>query len=96
MITDTLRHKLAIELDATHIDIVDNSWQHAGHAGVAHQPHAEGTHLQITVVSPQFEGVSRLNRHRKVHQALQDAFATHLHALELKTYTPNEWPQEVR
>jgi BolA protein len=88
--TETVRQTLLEALQAQHVAIIDNSWQHQGHAAMAGKT-MEGTHLHITIVSPQFEGVSLLNRHRLVHGALTDAFATHLHALELKTYSPEEW-----
>lgn len=88
--TINLQQMLLEALDAIQVDIIDNSWQHRGHVAMAGNE-LEATHLQITVVSPRFEGVSLLNRHRMVHSALKDAFATHLHALELKTYSPAEW-----
>lgn len=91
MANEAIVEQLKTTLAASHVDIVDNSWMHAGHVAMANVSKAEGTHLQVTVVSPQFEGVSLINRHRMVHQALKEAFAQGLHALELKTYTPQEW-----
>ena len=87
-----IKENLHRELDASHVDIVDFSWQHAGHAAMqGAAAGAEATHLQLTVVSPQFEGTNLINRHRMVHAALKSAFENHLHALVLKTYSPNEW-----
>lgn len=53
-------------------------------------PQNDGTHLQAVVVSESFEGISLLNRHRQVMSAAEKYFSTSLHALEVKTYTPNE------
>jgi stress-induced morphogen len=89
--SDSVKTALMEKLKAEHVEIVDDSWRHAGHQAMAGKPQGEATHLQITVVSPEFEGVSLLARHRMVHQALKEAFATHLHALELKTLSPSEW-----
>jgi stress-induced morphogen len=90
-----LSDKLKQGLDAEHIEIIDNSWMHAGHVAMADTPVSEGTHLQIAVVSAQFEGISLLSRHRMVHQLLKSDFAGLLHALELKTYTPTEWTAQI-
>ncbi len=94
MANEALVEKLKEELNADHVDIIDNSWMHAGHAAVANGP-KEGTHLSIVIVSPKFEGVSLLNRHRMVHEVLEESFKQHLHALELKAYTPSEWQSKV-
>lgn len=91
MANERVIQTLTEALAADHVEIVDNSWRHAGHVAMANVAQAEGTHLQIAVVSRQFEGLNLLDRHRLVHAALKEAFAQGLHALELKTYTPQEW-----
>lgn len=91
MANEALMEKLVEELVAQHVDIIDNSWQHAGHAAMSDVAETTGTHLRIIVVSPKFENVNLIDRHRLVHQALAEAFAGHLHALELKVYSPEEW-----
>lgn len=93
MANESTLNKLYQVLQAEHVEIIDNSWMHAGHVAMAGVPVAEGTHLQVTVVSPLFEGMSRLDRHRMIHQALQEEFAGHLHALEIKAYAPAESPR---
>jgi len=47
-------------------------------------------HLAATVVSPAFEGESLVDRHQRVHDALEDRVTTDIHALELRTYAPGE------
>ena len=51
-----------------------------------------GDHLQAIVISSQFEGKSLVKQHQLVYGALQQAMATEaIHALALKTYTPESW-----
>jgi BolA family transcriptional regulator, general stress-responsive regulator len=87
-IVEQLKTMLTDALDATAVVIEDDSWQHAGHGGAPQQ--TEATHLTITVVSPRFEGVSLIDQHRMVNDLLTEARATHLHALQLKTLTPQQ------
>lgn len=53
-------------------------------------PLADGTHLQAVVVSPSFEGKTRMEQHKEVYRALGDAFEGPLHALRLTTLTPEQ------
>ena len=48
-------------------------------------------HLAATVVSPAFEGETLVAQHQLVYDALGDHMTTDIHALELKTYTPEEY-----
>ncbi|MFW6050727.1 MAG: BolA family protein [Myxococcota bacterium] len=48
-------------------------------------------HYEATVVSPTFEGKSRIEQHQLVYQALGDLMSGPVHALALKTYTPDGW-----
>ncbi|AFZ36803.1 transcriptional regulator, BolA protein family [Stanieria cyanosphaera PCC 7437] len=51
-----------------------------------------GDHLEAIVVSAEFEGKSRVKQHQLVYGALQEAMASEaIHALALKTYTPQAW-----
>ncbi len=52
----------------------------------------DGRHFDAVVVSAAFEGKATLARHRMVYATLGDRFDTDtLHALALKTYTPEQW-----
>jgi stress-induced morphogen len=51
-------------------------------------------HLAATVVSPAFEGVPLVQQHELVYDALGDHMTTDIHALELKTYTPEEHAEQ--
>ncbi|WP_435347527.1 BolA family protein [Haloarchaeobius sp. HRN-SO-5] len=48
-------------------------------------------HLRATVVSPAFEGLPLVQQHQVVYDALGEHMTTDIHALELKTYTPEEF-----
>jgi len=50
----------------------------------------EDAHFAAVVVSPAFEGKSLVEQHQLVYDALGDAMTGDIHALELKTYTPDE------
>lgn len=61
-------------------------------AEVAVQDLGGGDHLQAIVVSPAFEGKSKVQQHQMVYGALHEAMASEaIHALALKTYTPDAW-----
>jgi acid stress-induced BolA-like protein IbaG/YrbA len=52
----------------------------------------DGRHFNATVVSPEFAGRSRIARQQRVYQTLaQELDDGRLHALSLRTYTPEEW-----
>ena len=47
-------------------------------------------HLQVTVISSEFNGLSLVKQHQLVYSALKDELASEaIHALALKTETPN-------
>jgi len=75
-------------LEAEHVEIVDDSALHAGHLGAQ----GGGGHYRVLVVSPRFEGLSRVAAQRLVYQALGDLMKTDIHALEMRTLTPDQWP----
>ena len=50
--------------------MVDESAQHAGHAGARETDSPSGeTHFRVALVSPEFEGLPTIKRHRLVYQA---------------------------
>ena len=51
----------------------------------------DGRHFFATIVSAQFEGLSRVRRHQKVYAALGDRMREQIHALSMKTLTPEEF-----
>ena len=51
----------------------------------------DGAHFEATVISEAFVGMSLAQQHRRVMQSLKDLFAGDVHALSLRTYTPEKW-----
>jgi len=56
-------------------------------------PMNDGAHLQAIVISPSFDGMMLVKQHQMVMKPLKTAFATSVHALALKTFTPQAWEQ---
>ena len=51
-----------------------------------------GDHFQVLVVSPSFEGKGLVDQHQMVYRALRESLGNErIHALSLKTYTPEQW-----
>jgi len=82
-----MKRLLEARLTPEHIEIIDESAQHAGHAGAA--PGGE-THFRLVIVAQAFQGHSRIARHRLVNETLQGLLATRIHALSLRLLTPEE------
>ena len=51
----------------------------------------DGTQFEAVVVSEEFEGKSRIQRHQRVYQTLGNRMREEIHALSMKTHTPQEW-----
>ncbi|WP_395025266.1 BolA family protein [Comamonas odontotermitis] len=73
-----LRNTLAPTL----LEVIDESWQHAGHAGA--NGTGVGTHFRVRIASPLFTGTSRIGQHRLVYDALQAFIDAGLHALAIE------------
>ncbi|MCB1531747.1 MAG: BolA family transcriptional regulator [Alphaproteobacteria bacterium] len=50
----------------------------------------DGEHYAAHVTSPAFEGKTRVQQHKMVHEALQGKMGTELHALAIQTSTPSD------
>lgn len=69
------------------LDVTDESHLHEGHAGQG--PGGE-THFRVHIVSPSFEGKSRIERHRMINAALSAELAGSVHALAIHAQAPGE------
>ncbi|MBB6579814.1 BolA protein [Comamonas odontotermitis] len=69
-------------LAPTQLEVIDESWQHAGHAGA--NGTGVGTHFRVRIASPLFTGTSRIGQHRLVYDALQAFIDAGLHALAIE------------
>ena len=82
-IESLLRERLA----AVHVEVIDESHLHAGHAGAA----GGAGHFRAVVVSKAFEGKSLVERQRLVYGALAEMMGPEIHALAMQTLTPEQW-----
>ena len=87
---DVLETRLRESLDATHVEVIDESHLHAGHAGAREG----GRHFRAVVVSEKFEGLGRVRSQQLVYQAVEDWMGNEIHALSMKTFTPKTWAAE--
>ena len=69
-------------LTPTQLEVVDESYQHAGHAGA--NDSGVGTHFRVRIACPAFDGKSRVARHRLVYDALQDFIDQGVHAIAIE------------
>jgi acid stress-induced BolA-like protein IbaG/YrbA len=51
----------------------------------------DGQHFEAVIVSPEFRGKSRVQQHQVVYRALGDRMREEIHALSMRTLTPEEW-----
>lgn len=78
---------LRAQLAASVVEIEDETRLHAGHVGAA----GGGGHYRVVVVSDRFADLSLMQQHRLVYAALAGEMKTTIHALALRTYTPEQW-----
>lgn len=57
-------------------------------------PYNDGQHFQALVISPTFDGASLVEQHQMVMNPLKEALETDVHALGLKTFTPEKWERK--
>jgi acid stress-induced BolA-like protein IbaG/YrbA len=53
----------------------------------------DGTHFEATIVSQAFVGKSMIAQHQMVYASLGDRMKAEIHALSIKTYTPEKWAE---
>jgi BolA protein len=74
--------KLRAVLQPTELQVIDESGDHAGHAGA--NAAGFGTHFRVRIASPLFANKSRVTRHRLVYDAMQNFIDQGLHALAIE------------
>ncbi|MBV9571113.1 MAG: BolA family transcriptional regulator [Alphaproteobacteria bacterium] len=84
---DIIAQKLSTAFTPAELSVDDESARHAGHAGS--RPGGE-THFNVRIVASAFEGLSRVERQRRVYDALAEELKTHIHALSVTALTPAE------
>jgi BolA protein len=84
---ETIEAKLGEALRPVHLEVVNESGMHNVPAG-------SETHFKVLVVSPAFEGLSLLDRHRRVNETLKAELAAGVHALTIRALTPAQWSDD--
>jgi len=54
----------------------------------------DGQHFQAVIVSEAFRGKSRVQQHQLVYRALGERMREEIHALSMRTFTPEDWPTD--
>jgi BolA protein len=81
-----LEARLRATLQPLTLEIIDDSHQHAGHAGAA-----DGRgHYTVLIVAERFAGVPVVRRHRLVYEAVGDMMTSDIHALSIQALAPGE------
>jgi BolA protein len=81
-----IRDALTGGLETDVVEIQDQSALHAGHAGAR----SGLGHFYVRIVSPKFQGLRPVDRHRLVYQAMGELMRTDVHALGIDALTPEE------
>jgi BolA protein len=84
---DVIIEKLSKAFTPESLSVIDESSQHAGHAG--HRPGGE-THFRVYIVADSFRGKTRIERHRMINQALAIELSSGVHALAIHAAAPGE------
>ena len=87
-----IRQKLEAAFAPDTLEVKDESHLHAGHAG---EREGGQSHFKVLIVAAAFEGKSRVARQRAVNAALAEELAGPIHALAMKTLTPDEAAAEA-
>ena len=83
-----MENKLREAFFPDRLNVIDESHMHAGH-----QPDMTGTgetHMRVQIVSEQFSGKSRVDRHRAINGLLKPELDAGLHALAIEAAAPGE------
>ena len=81
-----IKNKLISDIDPTEISVINQSHLHKGHDG-----YSPNSHFSVKVISLQFKGKSRLDRHKMVYNSLSELIESEIHALKIKALTPAEF-----
>ena len=76
-----IQQQLQTKLQPTHLEVIDESADHAGHAGA--NAEGFGTHFRVRIACPAFAGKNRVAKHRLVYDAMQNFIDQGLHALAI-------------
>ena len=81
-----MKTRLESHLTLNHFEVKDFTGRHLNH-----NLHEGGFHLEAVIVSDDFKSKNLVQRHRMVYDAMGELMKHEIHALSMKTLTPNEW-----
>lgn len=90
---DILIDKLTRRFAPSHLEVIDKSHRHQGHAGWRKEGE---THFRVRIATPQLDGLPRVAQHRAVMEALGAELVAGIHALaiEIVRPTPPQAPEQ--
>ncbi|MDR0479212.1 MAG: BolA family transcriptional regulator [Burkholderiaceae bacterium] len=83
-VADQMAQRLRERLTPTQLEVIDESYQHEGHA--AANGTGLGTHFRIRIAAPAFAALTRVAQHRLVYDALADFMAQRVHAVAIEVH----------
>ncbi|XP_068631337.1 bolA-like protein DDB_G0274169 [Battus philenor] len=86
LITKSITTKLQTALEASHLDVINESYMH-------NVPEGAETHFKVVVVSDKFDGLTLIKRHRLVNDILKEELKNGVHALSIVAKTPKQWQE---
>ena len=86
-IAELIKQKLEAAFSPSELEVIDESHQHAGHAGAREEGES---HFAVTITSSAFEGLSRVASHKLVYAALDEEIKGGVHALRINTLIPKK------
>ena len=86
-IETSINQKLAFSFNPTYLEVENESHSHS-------VPVNSETHFRVLIVSDKFAGLNRVARQRLVYDVLGAELKGGVHALSLRTYSPDEWEKE--
>ena len=90
-VRDKIEQKLSRKFAPSHLEVIDESARHHGHAGWR-----EGgeTHFRVRIATAKFAGKTRVAQHRAVMDELAHEFAAGVHALAIEVLDPDKLPAD--
>ncbi len=90
IIGTAIKEKLTEAFNPSHLEVMDESYKHAGHAGAQQHAAEHGSaesHFHVVIKAESFAGLSRLARHRAVLEILETEMKV-IHAFSLDASAP--------
>ena len=89
VIEKEIKNRLQKQMNLEHFEIKDFTGRHLNH-----KLNEGGFHLEAVIVSKEFVGKNLIDRHRLVYESVGDLMKHEIHALSMKTLTPEEWEKK--